>query len=141
MFKFIVNDPHQVVSRQLTSLFKKANKLISGLNKQDSIYDLVIANNQEIKMINNQYRHINKPTDVISFALHDAASIKTNLIGEIYINYQMATNPKNTFEFEMVFLFIHGLLHLLGYDHQRKQKEKEMFALQNKLMKQLNLLK
>lgn len=92
-------------------------------------------------MINNQYRHINKPTDVISFALHDAASIKTNLIGEIYINYQMATNPKNTFEFEMVFLFIHGLLHLLGYDHQRKQKEKEMFALQNKLMKQLNLLK
>jgi probable rRNA maturation factor len=141
MFKFKIVDDHHILTPKLNAIIHKANKLISQQIKQQYIYDLLIINDKEMKAINKKYRQINKTTDVISFALHDAKSIKTLLLGEVYINYQQAQKTKNSSEYELIFLFIHGLLHLLGHDHRDELRRTKMFALQNKLMKQLNLLK
>ena len=87
----------------------------------------------------------NKPTDVLSFRLWDAKDIKTKLLGEIFINYEYVTiqskKHRANFVSEFVLLFIHGLLHLIGYDHFDAKTKTQMFSAQNKIMKKLNLIK
>jgi probable rRNA maturation factor len=142
MLKYTITDPHQKIKPNLKQRLRKANLLISKQVKDTLLFDVSITNDEEIKQINHKYRKINKVTDVISFAFHDAHGLKTSLLGEIFINYQQAQRQaKVNFEYEIIFLFVHGLLHLLGYDHNNKTKENQMFNLQNKIMKDLNLIK
>jgi probable rRNA maturation factor len=63
-------------------------------------------------------------------------------LGEIFINFQQAQRQaKTTYEAELLLLFIHGVLHLLKYDHGNAKQKQIMFRLQNKIMKQLNLVR
>lgn len=106
--------------------------------------ELNIINNQEIKKLNQKYRNIAKTTDVLSFPLLGqdvkdkfAIPIKDNFIGQIFISKDQAkiqAEQNNIpLENEINKLFVHGLLHLLGYDHQTDSQENEM----NKLEKQI----
>ena len=95
-----------------------------------------------IKRINREYRNIDKVTDVISFALLDSgedAEYEDEIeLGDIFINrdrvYAQAAEYGHSTKREFVFLFVHGLLHLLGYDHMEKEDERKMFALQKKIV-------
>lgn len=101
-----------------------------------------------IHEINREYRSIDRPTDVISFAFLDdvEGEIKINsedvmiLLGEIIISNEQAEKQAKEYGHslhrELCFLFVHGLLHLLGYDHQTEDQEKEMFALQDKILEE-----
>jgi probable rRNA maturation factor len=141
MFKYIINDPQKKITAKLHILFAKANSYLSKEIKKKYYYDVTVIDDIKIKHINSKYCNIHKTTDVISFAFHDAKSIKTSLIGEIFINYQQAQRQATlSYENEMVFLFTHGLLHLLGFNHDNPKNEKEMFDLQNKIMQELNLV-
>ena len=87
--------------------------------------------------LNQKYRHINRTTDVLSFAFEDNAKLEYNIrqLGEIYISIpQMKVQAEEYGHSEireLAFLTVHGLLHLLGYDHTLgKEQEKEMFAKQ-----------
>jgi probable rRNA maturation factor len=138
MLKYSINDPFHKVNSQIKQKIRLANNLISKLTKNNQIYDINIIDDRQTKIINKKYRQIDKTTDVLSFALHDANDIKTPLLGEIFINYQQALRQtKVSYEYEMVFLLIHGLLHLLGYDHKDKKSETEMFNLQNEIIQSL----
>ncbi|MDR1235185.1 MAG: rRNA maturation RNase YbeY [Mycoplasmataceae bacterium] len=142
MLVFYIDDKLKKLTNKQRQLFKLANVYLSKLQKQNFIYDINIVDNQKIKKLNNQYRHINKITDVLSFAMHDAKQPKTELLGEIFINYQQAQKQATvSVDYEITLLFIHGVLHLLGYDHKNKTNENEMFLMQNKIIKQLNLVK
>ena len=111
---------------------------------------LTIVNDQEIHEINKKYRKIDRPTDVISFAFNDTAdrivgqpkSLPTDL-GDIIISLQTAKSQADQYNHslkrELSFLYLHGLLHLLGYDHQDATHEKEMFALQEKILAKLDI--
>ena len=113
---------------------------------QNVSVSVVFVSTRNIKKINKKYRGINKPTDVISFAYLDDKNEIINIedenykidIGEIYICYDVAKkNAKkygNTLTRELNFLFVHGLLHLLGYNHIEKEDEEVMFALQEKIL-------
>jgi len=100
------------------------------------------VDDKEITAINNQYLHRNRPTNVISFPMRegDWTNIQPNLLGDIMISVETAMRDAQSenisLEDEILFLFIHGLLHLLGYNHengipqdaaQMKAKEKEIF--------------
>ena len=108
------------------------------------ITDVVIVDNKTIHKINREYRKIDRPTDVISFAFLDEESereLKGGPIslGQIIISYEKAIEQSNEYqhslEREMNFLFVHGLLHLLGYDHTKNaDEEKIMFSLQDKIL-------
>lgn len=96
---------------------------------------LVITDDEEMKEINRLYRKIDFTTDVLSFPINDGKDIKSNILGDIVISYDKAKSQsvenECTIEEEIAFLFIHGLLHLLGYDHESSEEdEKEMFELQ-----------
>lgn len=112
---------------------------------KDSIYicSVTFVEKDKIHEINRVYRNIDCPTDVISFAYLDDSSevIKGDLpidLGDLYICYDVALeNAKkygNTISRELCFLFVHGLLHLFGYNHLNKEEEDIMFPLQEKIL-------
>ena len=118
-------------------------KTLKALKLKDKyVLSLIIVGPKGIKTINRDYRNIDKVTDVISFAMLDSGDImeadgKIEL-GDIFINKDRVLSQAKAYSHsvkrEFVFLFIHGLLHLLGYDHMNSKDEKEMFDLQKKII-------
>lgn len=113
--------------------------------KDDFDASLIIVGKRKIRSINRDYRNKDKETDVISFANIDSSDYdfldeRINL-GDIFINvdrvYSQAKKYEHSEKREFIFLFVHGLLHLLGYDHMDKKDEKIMFELQDKIVGKL----
>ena len=128
----------------LNDLLNYALKKVLKIN--NAIFDIIFVDEEYIKNLNNEYRHINKVTDVISFAFEDNGKIvynDTRLLGEIYICIprmkEQALEYQHSEKRELAFLCIHGLLHLLGYDHMTKDEETEMFALQELILDGANI--
>ena len=120
---------------------------LSILNiKCDPIVSVTFVDNKYIHKINKKYRQIDRPTDVISFAFLDSEnnydtilySQGVVILGDIYISIEKAKEQaieyQHSLHRELCFLFVHGLLHLLGFDHMNEEDEKEMFALQDKIL-------
>lgn len=104
-------------------------------------FNVIIVDMDTIHKMNKQYRGIDAPTDVISFALEDYQDIvyeDQRLLGDIYICLEKAKSQAeeygHSFLRELSFLTIHGLLHLLGYDHMNPDEEKIMFAKQEEIL-------
>lgn len=135
---------YRLYGKRLPERIKKAfDAICVSANKQLNLceeveFDVSIVSAQNIKTINKKYRKINKVTDVISFANRDRKEIFVPLIGEIFICLEQAKKQaklyKHTLEREMMFLFTHGLLHLLGFDHQTKKDKKVMFDITKKII-------
>lgn len=98
---------------------------------------LLLVNNARMQEINHQYRGENHPTDVLSFLLMDT-SLPSPLLGDVVISVEWANREaerrERPVEEEVLFLLIHGVLHLTGYDHSRlsearvmRKKEREIF--------------
>lgn len=125
----------------LNNLNKDVNLMMNVVNKtiskelnirNDLFFDVVIVDNKQIRKINSKFRHIDRITDIITFALRDThKSIKVNLLGEIYLapDY-IYSNVKDNFKNEFILTYIHGVLHLLSFDHNSKQQRNVMFKLQ-----------
>lgn len=131
------------ISKYEADLKNIASTVYNELNlKNDLFFDCSFVDIIEIQNINREYRNIDKPTDVISFALSEYDN-KINLLGEIYICYekivQQAQEYNHSFRREIAFLFTHGLLHILGYDHMNKEDEEIMFNLQDKILDIVNI--
>ena len=118
-------------------------KTLNTLKIEDKyVLSLVICGPIIIKRINNNYRHINKVTDVISFALLDdeeRIEYEDEIeLGDIFINRNRVLSQAKEYghseKREFIFLFVHGLLHLFGYDHMNPEDGKVMFALQKKIV-------
>ncbi len=110
-------------------------------NALDSIFSIIFIDNEQIKEINATYRGIDRETDVISFALEDVKDdfpLETRVLGDIYISIpkmqEQAKSYGHSEKRELSFLTVHGLLHLLGYDHQTKEEEERMFGLQKEIL-------
>lgn len=105
------------------------------------IFNVIIVDDKEIHRINKEYRNIDRPTDVISFALEDDHSFNREdirVLGDIYISIDHVKSQSkeygHSFKRELFFLAVHGLLHLLGYDHMKEEDEKVMFAKQEEVL-------
>jgi probable rRNA maturation factor len=121
----------------------------------DTEISILFTNNDEIQLLNAQYRYKNCPTDVLSFPMQDDvnAFIQDNdfqegqylLLGDIIISLEKAQEQSEKYghsmEREVLFLFVHGLLHLLGYDHIKEQDEQAMRALQTAILADLGQLR
>ena len=118
------------------------NRTLKELNVSNAIFSIIFVSLEEIHKLNKQYRGIDRPTDVISFALEDDADkiMDLRILGDIYICIdkmkEQAISYGHSNKRELSFLTVHGLLHLLGYDHQTKEEEEVMFGLQEKILKE-----
>lgn len=125
--------------------------------KEDTEVSVTLMNNDDIQKINEEYRGVDRPTDVISFAMNDddeddlivmdpemAAEMPLNL-GDIMISVdkvdEQAAFLKHSRERELGYLVVHGFLHLNGYDHLQPDDEKEMFGLQRQILDAYGLAK
>lgn len=115
-------DNHTVIDIDV-SIFEP---ILESLSSKD--LELIIVDDREIKQINQLTRSVDKATDVLSFPLHNMPQV--DLLGTIVISIDhvstAATKFGHTKEEELKLLFIHGLLHLLGMDHESDQGEMRM---------------
>lgn len=110
--------------------------------------DVSLVDDETIHQINRDYRKVDRVTDVISFAFNDDKDPKNailnpevpRMLGEILICLPQAKRQAeaigNSLQRELSFLFVHGLLHLLGYDHMKPEDEAIMFPLQDKILEE-----
>ncbi len=111
------------------------------LKVENPIYNIIIVDNEKIKEINKKYRGIDKETDVISFAFEETKDVKFDdfrILGEIYISIDKAVSQSieygHSLKREICFLTVHGLLHLLGYDHINEDDKKVMRELEESVL-------
>lgn len=102
-------------------------------------FNLIFVDKDEIKRINKEYRNIDKVTDVISFALiDDEENELNNSLGDIFIcldkAFEQAKEYGHSDNREVLFLTVHGYLHLCGFDHQTKEEEEIMFKIQDDIL-------
>jgi len=112
---------------------------------------LIITGDDEVHRLNRDYRGIDKTTDVISFALSENVADtkfvtppdKISRLGEVIISYPQAVRQakenKQTIKAELAWLVVHGLLHLLGYDHQDDKSEAIMRKREDKILEEIDL--
>lgn len=137
------------IYNETTYNLEKEEKVIKSIlkymirhEKLKKIYfNVIIVDNPYIHKINKEYRNTDIETDVISFALEDEKSenfSNIRILGDIYISIDKAKEQANLYshslERELSFLAVHGLLHLLGYDHMNKEDEKIMFTKQKEIL-------
>lgn len=144
----IINETQFLLTiEQLKIIEKIAENTEKKLNINLNYFvSLIFVNSAEIHEINMQYRGIDRPTDVISFALKDVEDEYQNEeldneLGDIFINVDaiksQALEYGHSESRELGFLFGHGLLHLLGYDHESKEDEIKMFQLQEEIIDEI----
>ena len=104
-------------------------------------FGVIFVDNNEIHELNKTYRNIDRETDVITFRLADYEEVVvdgTTILGDIYISldkaHSQAEEYGHSYKRELLFLLIHGFLHLLGYDHMNPVDEKVMFKLQEEIL-------
>lgn len=138
-FELIKNIDEDI--KELVELQNFINYSVDYLKLENVMFNVIIIDNKEIHELNKTYRGIDRPTDVISFALEDDDTfIKTDerILGDIYISIDKAKEQAIEYGHsllrELCFLSIHGLLHLLGYDHMKEEDEKVMFGLQERVL-------
>lgn len=134
-------------------------RLHDGLNAVAHLHDLddmtevdiTIVDDEEIHTLNREYRNVDRPTDVLSFALDEGEEDEPELIdgpeehllGDIIISAETAQRQGEEFghglEREIVYLAVHGLLHLLGYDHMTDEDKKIMRAKEEEALREIRL--
>ncbi len=133
---------------ELDLLKKFINYCAKALKLENVMFNIIIVDNKTIHEINKKYRNIDKETDVITFALEDNKQIdvpEIRVLGDVYISYDKAISQSieynHSIKREICFLAVHGLLHLLGYDHMKKEDEDKMFKLQKELLESYGIKK
>jgi probable rRNA maturation factor len=129
--------------KSLLEIFEKEFKF-KGISQLD--VSLTLCGKKRIQSLNRVHRKKDKITDVLSFPVHDLYLKKKLLgyigLGDIFICLDVAQGQAKEFKIsvreEIIHLFVHGFLHLLGYDHEiSKKEEKKMFALERNLISRL----
>jgi probable rRNA maturation factor len=139
------------------SLIETLEKLLLLAGQQEDVsageVALGFVTDEEIHQLNKQYRSIDRPTDVLSFSMREMGEDEIEIVydemanieplGDIIISIPRAIAQSQEYghsvEREIGFLFVHGFLHLIGYDHGNEADEKEMFAKQEQLLQQAGL--
>lgn len=125
-------------------------------DKMSELYDLsksevsiTLTDNEHIHILNKQYRKIDRPTDVLSFALNEGeepeieGGAPVNVLGDIVISVEKAIEQAKEYghstKREIAFLTVHGMLHLLGYDHMEEADRAEMRKEEDFVMEKLGI--
>lgn len=120
---------------------------LEKLNIENSTFSVILTDDEEVQYLNKTYRNIDRTTDVLSFALNDNGAFPgpINVLGDIFISIpkmkEQAIEYSHSEKRELSFLALHGLLHLLGYDHTKGPKEEEeMFGLQKEILNEKGII-
>ncbi len=125
---------------ELDDIIKFVEFVVKKEKLENSSFNVIFVNNEEIRKINIEYRGFDKETDVISFALEDFKfEVETGrILGDIYISVDKAREQallyEHSFLRELAFLTVHGIYHLLGFSHDDEKSESEMLTKQEEVL-------
>tara|TARA_Y100000590_G_C15697851_1_gene1005816 strand:+ start:878 stop:1336 length:459 start_codon:yes stop_codon:yes gene_type:complete len=124
---------------------KKVSKSIKFFKEKNIIFTILLTNSTTMKKLNKKFRKINKPTDVLSFPSFSKENLKylkkkKIYLGDIAVSYEIINSRSKINDFFLEFdkVWIHGLLHLIGYDHIKKKDYLKMFKLEKKILNLVN---
>ena len=133
----------KIETKELDQVIKFACK---KMNVKNPLLNIVIVDNKKIQEINKTYRNKDAVTDVISFAFKEVSDVEykdVRFLGEIYISYErckeQASEYGHSVKREFCYLAVHGLLHLLGYDHIEEEDKKVMRALEEEILNEYDI--
>ena len=140
----IINEVEEI--KDLDTINELLNFVVIKEKLENCLFNIILVDNDYIHKLNKEYRGIDRVTDVISFALEDSqdeVKLDFRVLGDIYISVDKAKDQAkeygHSFLRELSFLTIHGLLHLLGYDHMTKEEEEIMFKKQDELLNEFGI--
>ena len=137
------NQDEIAIPEELEATLKKAMDIVAQKENltDNTEVDITIVNNDEIHTLNRDYRGIDRPTDVLSFALDEGEA--EHLLGDVIISAPKAVEQGEEFGHgltrEMTYLAVHGMLHLLGYDHMVEADKRVMRAREEEILRELDL--
>lgn len=142
----IFNQTDEEIS-ELETVKDVLNYAIRKEKLENVIFNVIIVDNNYIHELNKNYRHIDRETDVITFALEDEKDMvipdDERVLGDIYISIDKARSQAKEYGHsllrELSFLAVHGFYHLLGYDHMTKEEEEVMFSKQEEVLHECNI--
>ena len=143
----LFNETDEDLKEEFKILKKVLKSGLKLLNINKCEFNVIVVDNNYIHELNKNYRNIDRETDVISFALEDDKTFNPEgrVLGDIYISidkaHSQAIEYGHSFIREFCFLGVHGMLHLLGYDHMKQEEEKEMFSLQEKILNMAGIVR
>ena len=118
-------------------LKKKFNKLLKKFKITSNVQEISIflTNNEKMRQLNLRFRKKNKPTDVLSFPINIVKK-KIGYLGDIAISYEIVNKRSKTsnFNYEFDKMWVHGYLHLIGYDHKKIREFEKMYKLEKKIL-------
>lgn len=140
-----MENEYEIIDNGLYSDYDYLNTVLDATLKHEkvnhAIFNIIFVEDDEIHAMNKEYRNVDRVTDVISFALEDNDDMiygDIRMLGDIYICIpqmkRQAVEYGHSEKRELSFLAVHGLLHLLGYDHMTKEDEEVMFGLQELIL-------
>ena len=140
----VINETNE--TKYVDEITEVLYKGLDIMKVENAYMSVVIVDNKKIHEINKTYRNVDRPTDVISFAFEDNEGITPNnmrILGEIYLSVEKAKEQAKEFghseKREICYLSIHGLLHLLGYNHEEDEEKKVMRSLEEKILNECSL--
>ena len=132
--------------KELDELSKYIEFVLKYEKLEHVLFNVIIVDNAYIHKINLEYRGIDRPTDVITFALEDEKDVQAKeirVLGDIYISkdkvIEQAKEYGHSLKRELFFLVTHGIYHLLGYDHMTEEEEKVMFKKQEDVLNEYGI--
>lgn len=150
----VINQQNKInYTKELQQIIVKVARTIAKLGKlpKKTEVSILVVDNSYIKDLNFIYRGINQPTDVLSFALNELGEEEpdfgfegeVNALGDIIISLEQAViqseEYNHSLERELGYLVAHGMLHLLGYDHESEEEQKVMRELEERIMQAVKL--
>ena len=118
-------------------LKKKFNKLLNKFKITSNVQEISIflTNSEKMRQLNLRFRKKNKPTDVLSFPINIVKK-KVGYLGDIAISYEIVNkrSKKSNFNHEFDKMWVHGYLHLLGYDHKKTREFEKMHKIEKKIL-------
>ena len=137
----------QIASRYLDKvksvLLRKAARAALEQQRLQGDLTIVITGNAQLRALNREFRQIDAPTDVLSFATDDQpqASKQTRYLGDVIISFTRAKEQAKAgghpVEAELQLLVVHGVLHLLGHDHDTRPEKASMWQAQARILKNI----
>ncbi len=120
----------------------KACRILRLLGLEDCELSVALVGDEEIRLLNERYRSLDEPTDVLSFPVDEPLPSGPRLIGDVIISVEKAARQaiqrRRSLDDELEMLLIHGILHNLGYDHERSPEDaREMRTLERRVRQEL----
>ena len=135
-----IKNPKKYFGKKL----KKISKIIPFLKKKNITFTILLTNSKTMKKLNKKFRKTNKTTDVLSFPNLNLKNLKNKAneelyLGDIALSYEIINRRSKVSNFYLEFdkMWIHGYLHLLGYNHEKFSDYKVMKKLEDKILKKL----